>query len=453
MDVKGKCESKLQTIGLSCDAFTTGYLVMCLLFFAPYAVLNGGTVVMWLMPLACLLPFALMPLFYWIIHRYDSLLFGRYHLAMPLSAVIAALFFVIAWSADGIGAAQSCLMFFGAAVFAASIMIYRYCAFSVRVRLNGVGVVGKSPCYYAFCAAGAVASVATLAGFWYYEPATAFLNTAYIMGAACLVLALLQYFTSYYGIPQLGGKRVQTLKSAYRSFYGGLDKKMYFSALLFEAAFAVSAVVLVYFCTALGVDMYRTLAVAAVMTAAYGISAFFCTRRIKRRTIVLSAVDFACVVLPCALLTVLAALSPTKASPLPYLFVAAAFLGAGGAVVVRQTKLRFLTVKPRITGGIVFILLELTMFAAAAFGMTVVALVHTVGQYVFLPTAFIYGFAAAAASASAAFALAGKRRGGERKQNAEAVAAVTVEPVTATELSATDGIDATADGATGGDGE
>ncbi|MDE6294331.1 MAG: hypothetical protein K2L88_06910 [Clostridiales bacterium] len=406
MDTKVRYESNVQRIGLSCDAFSTGCLIMCLLFFVPYVAENGGTLVMWFLPLACLVPFVVMPLVYMVIHKFDTVLFGRYHFVMPLSAFIAAPFFVMAWSALGEGAAQSCLVFFGIFIFAITIMVYRYCAFSVRARLTNFGIVDNSPLYEAFTAFGCIAAVVAFAGFWHYDSATAYINTAYVMGGATVLLTLAQYLITFYDIPRLGGKRVQSVKSMFVSFYGELDVKMYLSVLFFEAAFACIAALLVYFGFALGVGLYGTIAVAAAVIAVYGVSACVCSRRITRRSITLSVIDIVCVTLAASVLIVLAALGNKGNGTLAGLIIAAVITGFGGAVAVRQSKLRFLTVKPRVTTGTVFILSELTMFAAAGIALFVASIVATVVEAsTYAAISFIFGFGIAVLLAVVAFVL------------------------------------------------
>lgn len=405
MDIKGKYESKVQKVGLSCDAFSTGCLIMCLLFFVPYVASNGGTLVMWFLPLACIVPFAVMPLVYMVIHRFDTLLFGRYHFVMPISAFVAAPFFVMAWSASGVGAAQSCLVFFGILVFAMTIMIYRYCAFSVRARLGGVSIVDKYPVYEIVCAVGCIAAAVAFALFLRYDPDTVYINTSYVLGGVSVLLALAQYLITFYGIPRLGGRRAESVKSVFASFFGGMDVKMYLSALFFEAAFAIVAALLVYFGFALNIGLSGIIAVAATVIAVYGVSAYFCARRITRRSMSLSIMNIVCVSLPCGILALLAALNKTGDGVLAGLIIAAVILGIGGAVAVRQTKLRLLTVKPRVTSGSVFILFDLTMFAAAGIALLAAAVVASVLQSTLSVTAFIYGFAIAVVLAAAAMVL------------------------------------------------
>ncbi|MDE7164509.1 MAG: hypothetical protein K2O04_03700 [Clostridiales bacterium] len=406
MDTRGKYESNVQRIGLSCDAFSTGCLIMCLLFFVPYVAENGGTLVMWFLPLACLVPFVVMPLVYMVIHKFDTVLFGRYHFVMPLAAFVAAPFFVMAWSAFGVGAAQSCLVFFGILIFAITIMVYRYCAFSVRARLTNSGIEDRAPLYEAFTALGCISAVAAFCGFLHYDSQTAYVNTAYVMGGLTVVLTLAQYLITFYDIPRLGGKRVQSVKSMFVSFYGELDTKIYLSVLFFEAAFACIAALLVYFGFALGVGLYGTIAVAATVIAVYGVSACVCSRRITRRSMTLSVIDIVCVTLSAAVLTVLAALGDKGDGTLAGLIIAAVIVGFGGAVAVRQSKLRFLTVKPRVTTGTVFILSELTMFAAAGIALFVAAIVATVIEAsTYSTVSFIFGFGIAVLLAVAAFVL------------------------------------------------
>lgn len=410
MDKQGKYESKVQKIGLSCDAFCTGCLVMCLLFFVPYVANSGGVTVMWFVPIACLVPFALMPLIYLVIHKFDTLLFGRYHFVMPVAAFLAAPFFVMAWSARGVGASQSCLVFFGMLVFAVSAMVYRYCAFSVRSRLTGTNIVDKAPYYELISAAGCVAAVVTFAGFMYYDKQTAYVNTSYVMAAVFALIAIAQYLLTFYGIPRLGGRRALSVKSAFGSFYSDLDKKLYFSILFFEAAFASVAVLFVYFGFALGVSRDGIISIAAVLIVSYGVSAGICSRYIVRRSIYLSLVSFLGVTVSSVIVIILAAINAKGNGALIGIIISAIIAGSGGAISMRQSKLRFLTVKPRITSGAVYILSELTMFAAAAIALFVASGVVTLFDSVDSAAAFILGFAVAVVLGIAAFALSTKKR-------------------------------------------
>ena len=90
--------------------------------------------------------------------------------------------------------------------------------------------------------------------------------------------------------------------------------------------------------------------------------------------------------------------------------IAAGVTGIGGAMAVRQTRLRFITIKPRITSGVIFVLYGLTAFAAVAVAFLVAAVVTEILYAAPSVTAFVYGFAAAGVFAVVAFALAGKKR-------------------------------------------
>lgn len=408
MDIKGKYKSKVQQVGLSCDAFSTGCLVMCLLFFVPYVASNGGAIVMWFLPIACLMPFAVMPLVYMFIHRFDTLLFGRYHFVMPVSAFIASPFFVMAWSADGNGPSQSCLIFFGILIFVLGITIYRYCAFSVRSRLTYSGIVDKCPYYEVVCAFGCVAAAGAFAGFMHYDMDTAYINTAYVMGGATVLIALSQYLITFYGIPRLGGRRTESIKSVFESFYRGINVKMYLSALFFESAFAVIAALSVYLGFVLDIGLYGAVFVAAAFIAAYGLCAAYCSRRINRRSITLSVFNLLCAVVSTIALVIVCALNAGGNGGLAGLTVAAVVAGAGGAVSVRQSKLRLLNIKPHMTNGTAFIISELTVFAAAGIAMFAAALVTAVYNIDLSAMAFVYGFAVALLLAVTATVLACK---------------------------------------------
>lgn len=409
MDVKDRCENTMQRFGLICDAFTAGYLAMCLLLFVPYVAAHNQIAVTFVMPLVCLFPFAAMPFAYVLIHRMDTLLFGRYHFVMPVAAFVAAPLFVVLWSADNGDVASSCAIFFGALVFANFITVYRYCSFSVRARLSGASMIDKSAGYEIFAALGTLSALCVFLGFWHYDCNTAYVNTAYVIASVCLVLAVFQYLATFYGIPKLGGKRVQSVKSAFRSFFCEFEYKTYFSALFFLAAYAVIAALAVYFAMALGVSVYRAVGAAVIAMVVYAVSAYIVTRRVRYRSMALSVINLVCVIVPCMVFALLAALHPEKELAFVSIVVCDATAGFGCAVALRQSKLRFFTVKPRITGSVVYILLELTLFAAAAIAIETAAIVLAVFNATGSATAFIYGYALAAALCIAAFALASKR--------------------------------------------
>lgn len=436
MDIKGKYESKLQKTALSCDAFTTGYFVMFLLFFVPYVAMAGDAVVVWFLPIACLIPFAVAPLFYMIVHRMDILLFGRYHLIMPLSAFISALFFVLMFSALKISAAGSCLIFFGLTVFATFIAVYKYCSFSVRTRLDGEGFASSPLLYFCFSVCGGVAALASFVGFWFGGSESAFLDAAYVMGGLNTVAALVQYLTSYYDIPRLSGKRVLSIKSVFRAFYTGINKRVYFSTLLFISAFAVISTLIVYFGLLVVFDVFATAGIAAVLLACYAVASILCKYFIKYRSIMLSAFNFVCFTIAVIFLVAVAASGLNGAGAAALVYIAAAFCGVGGAATARQTVLRFIAVKPRATSGVIYLLTELTVFAAAAIALTVAACIITASNIY----GFICGFAVAVALSIAAIALSRKKSGaseGSLKPSPELAVSETDEPAGAT-LSITD---------------
>lgn len=410
MKVNGKYEDAIQKIMMSCDSFTTGYTAMLLLFFVPYAVQYCGVITAAFLPLVCLLPFAVMPVLYSAVHRADTLLFGRYHLIMPLSAFVAALFFVLIWSSDSASsAAGACLIFFGALVFVIAATLYRYCSFSVRARLAGENIVKPHGAAFCFSAAGAAVAVAAVTGFRYYDETTMFLNAAYVIGAACIILAFSQYLCTYFGIPRLGGRRVQTVKSSFRMLYAGLNKRAYFSALFFEAAFITLAALIVYFGYALGIAVYVPIASASALVVGFALTAYACAKKVKHRSKLLSVSVLLCLFFASAALTVEAVLDLPPDGASACLIGSAALIGAGGAAAERQMRLGFLTVKPRATSGIVFILIELTRLAATAVALAAVIISCAVYAHGGSLYAFPYGFCAAAAFSAVGFISARKR--------------------------------------------
>lgn len=426
MSPVSKYESKIQKIALSCDAFSTGYLTLCLLFLAPY-LYKAGPVAYWFIPTALLVPFVLMPVIYTLMHRYPSLLFGRYHLAMPVSAILSALFLVIMFSAGGIGRGSAALIFFGALVFVCSLSIYRYCSFSVWARLTGETSGSVTVQYEIFCALGAVIAVGAFCLFSYYDVGDAYLNTAYVIGGAGIVIAMFQYLTTYYDIPRLGGRRNVTVKSSFRMLFGDIERKTFFSSLLFECAFAALAVLVMVlaFCW----DLTFITVVAVVLIIEYGGAKYIGARVVRRRTFALSVVNFACAIIAAALCIGTLFLGEFKTASLIMLGAAAAFIGVGGALSMRQAKIRFLTIKPLMTSGILFILLELTMFAAFAVAMYVTAVVMTVATLIY-SYAFLIGLGVCVLFAAIALALAGRAGRVSRGSKSYAARSHTVSPET-----------------------
>ena len=407
MDKKSKYEGKLQRIALSCDSFTTGYFAVSLLFAVWYVYSYGGVLVFAFLPIACLVPFAVMPLVYLLVHRVDILLFGRYHLVMPLSAFIAALFFVILYSSTTPDAGGACTVFFGTLVFVPFVITYRYCAFSVRARLAGDGIVTLSPYAVAFSLLGAVGAVAAFFGFWHYEAASAFLNTAYVLGGVCILLALIGYLTTYYSIPRLGGRRVLSVKTVFRTFYVGLRKRIYFSSLLFLAAFATVVMTDMLYAFGAGLSFSEVLAVAVVFVVCYAVTACVSGIKANRRSLVLSIVSLACLLIGAI---IPAALAIAGSGGVVYaVAVSVALCGVGGAVAVRQAKLRLMTVKPHITSGVSILLFELTVSAAVAVAFAACAVTAAMFESMLTSRAFIFGYALCVVLLVAAFALAGKK--------------------------------------------
>lgn len=409
MDKNGKYENRLSTVMMSCDAFFSAFTVMFLLFLLPYVFENGLLFAAAFLPIACVLPFAVMPLLYSLVHRFDPLLFGRYHLFMPLSGFLAALMFVFVFGGDG-SAGGSCLLFFGATATLIFTLFYRYCSFSVRARLAGDNVAKPTVATRVFSAFGGVCAVALAYGFYKYEPQTVLLNAAYIIAAIAAIMVITQYLFTFYGIPKLGGKRVQSIKSVFRAFYGDLHKRTFFSSLFFTAAFLTLAFMLVGFSAWVGAA-YLPIVCAAITVVAFICGDFIVTEKVRRRSRVLSVIDILCIVSAAGLMTVLIFVDMPTAASAVLLSVAALIIGGGGAVVYGQTRLRMLTVKPRVTSGVVFILIALVVSAAAGIALGVNVPVYAALNATGEKLQFVYGTCGAAVFAVIGFVAARKRQG------------------------------------------
>lgn len=403
MDKSGKNENRLLTIVSACDSFTSAYSVMLLLFFLPYVMSRGQWIAAAFIPLFCLLPFAVMPLVYALVHRLDPLLFGRYHLIMPLSALLSALLFVLFFSADG-SAAGAVKMAFSFAALSITTVTYRYCSFSVRVRLCGDGIATPTPTALCYAGLGAVSAVVTVVAFYYYDFETALVNGAYIVAAVAVILAMIQYLTTFYHIPKLSGKRVRSVKSVFRTFYVGLNYRTFFSSILTVAAFLT--VLALSFCVAcfefvIGIG-FGTVGAAV---GAFVVTSFF-ARLIKYRSNKLTAVIISFLIVS-ALLLAFTWMFMLAHIP-EFTVVAGGIAGAGLALSLRQMRLRFLTLKPHITSGVVHILIELGIVAAAAIAFCVALVVGGIAMNDL--AYYAYGFGVAAALGIAAVVISRIRR-------------------------------------------
>jgi len=399
----------MKKLSLSCDSFTAAYSFLLLLFFVPYAAFTGNILAAAFVPLCLIIPYGVMPLLYAAVHRFDTLLFGRYHLFMPLSGFLSAFFFVMMFSAAGSAPSDACLIFFGALLFSVSSMLYRYCSFSVRARLIGDGVSKPSVMSRAFAALGAATAIASIFGFSRGGEA-ALLNTAYVIATLAVIATAFQYLTSFYGIPRLGGKRVQPIKSVYASLYSGLNVRLFVSSMLYMASAAAVAALVVCYC-AFTVDApYLWLIAASVAAAVYCVTSWLCSDLIKRRSRALSITVFVGLAAAAVLMILCAALRCDGDTAIALSVCACVAAAASGAVAARQTRLRFLTIKPRVTSGTVYILLRLAAYAAAALALAVAVSIAAAFYGGGTEYSFIYGFAAAAVFAVAALALSGKKR-------------------------------------------
>lgn len=347
---------------LSSERFTTAYCTALVFFFLPYALKFEGRYSLFYIPLALGVAFAALPIAYALIHRYSPVLFGRYHLALPATGLLTALFFVFVWSGKTGGAADNVLCFFGVALFAVTLLVYRYCVFSVRVRL--VGDDFKRPSVYdgAVSALGIAGAVATLYGFYVYDESTMFINSAYVLGAVTLIFVFAQYFASYTEIPNLGGKRPMSVAAAFKECYCGIRRRTYLSSLFFVSAFLAVASVLVYAVKILGLGsgtafLSAMLAVIAYMT----VSALFSRFELPNlHSTVATAVFLA---LAAVFVTVAAFAGDAASGLIP---TAAVFAGAGGGLCVRRMRVGFMSVKTSATSGIIYIITELCTVAAAS---------------------------------------------------------------------------------------
>lgn len=399
MKISGKISDMARVISLSCEKFTTVYTVALLFFFLPYCVDKLGSYVIWIMPIAALAPLGVLPVVYAVIHRYNPLFFGRYHLAMPVAGMMSGLFFVLVFGADNGAPSHVCACVLGGIAFLACWTTYRYTAFSVRVRLIGDDLVKPSKTTALFSFFGAAAAVGTLYGFYVYNAATMFVNSAYVFAAACIILCFTQYLATYSEIPKLGGKKIISFKSSFKEFLTAFTARPYTSSTLFLSALIAIAATAIGYGFRLGVPSNVVFGAVAATLIAFAVGAFVFIKlgvRIIRivPTLILSSIVLAFVML------VVASVAGEGAAAC--LIIACVIIGVGLSAAMRSVRMSCMRVKPRITSGIVFIMTELSVCVAAA-----VAFVAAAVAYTALPTlgasAFFIGFGIAAALGLSAF--------------------------------------------------
>ncbi len=402
MKTIGKIKDKLQNVTLSFDAFTTAYTCMLLFFFAPYCSTVCDPVVLAFAPLAFLIPFAVTPLICALIYRFNPLLFGRYHLFMPLSAMVGAVFFVLAFGARSGGDAT--LVFFALMFFIVAHIMYKYCSYSVGARLGGPSSA-RLPERNIFALIGAALAFLSVYCFYSYDSATVFLNSAYLAGGLCLITSLIQYLTTVNETPRLSGRRAQSVKNMFRMFYAELDMRIFLSSSFFYAAFFCAAGMTVFYLSALGMPAYICVTAAAVIAATFGLGYALADRMIKRRSVALSIAILVLFAIGVILFSVTVACTADTAR-IGCIMPAAVCIGAGGALCARQTDMRFLSIKPKATGGVVNMLIRLSRCGAAAVALIPTAIACIVYKYTGAAACFSYAVIAAVAFAIAGFVLA-----------------------------------------------
>ncbi|MCH5160847.1 MAG: hypothetical protein J1G04_02340 [Clostridiales bacterium] len=387
MEKKDKIVDKLKLGALSCGSFTAAYAVVTALFFVPYVNSYGGVIVSSVMPLAFLLPFILLPIVYSLMYRFNPLMFGRYHLVMPISAIISALVFVTAFSVTDNSVIGMLTITIGMAVFVFSFLVYLYCMFSVSARRGGakIGKADFTSVSAAFIGGGA--AVGTMYGFYCYDKAAMYSDCALTLAAACLIISFIGYLATFNDVPVLGGKQVRPVKRVFVSFYGGVDKRAYFSALMLLAAFVTIAALSVVHTINIAPSGYEFVVAGSVVTA---FVLCYCLARIlfNRRYNALVVLATFCLISSAALF-----ITSIFINEIAFVISASALCGGGGAFALKFMGIRFLYIKSRVTSGLVFNLMSLTVCAAFAVALAVAAVATNVKD------GFIYGFAFAGLAA------------------------------------------------------
>lgn len=398
MSIFGKYKDTFKRVALSCDKFASAYTFALIFFFVPYCIATVGGYVMWILPVACLIPFAVMPLLYTLIHRFSPLLFGRYHLFLPISGVLSAVFSVLMWSAVDGSAASVCALFFGAVLFASFNVVYRYCAFSVRIRLIGDDVALPPLTSRLIAFIGAASAFGAACGFYYSDSSAMFMNTAYTVGAVSIIGVAIHYLASYTEIPKLGSKRYITVGDAFRDLYSGINARLFISPTLLLAAFAVVAALVAYL-SFFTVGAECAFAATGALLGAFAVGTVVFAKLISSHNVT-GVTALALVILSTVFMFTAVGVDGIRYG---CLVAGSVFAGLSGACAMRLARLCAVSLKRGMTGGTVFILLGFVILAAGAFvcnacaaAAFVTAAVGLDGFYVGIGIADIAAIAAAA---------------------------------------------------------
>ena len=393
MEIKGKIVDRLKRYALSCGSFTAAYAVVIVLFFVPYVNSYGGVIALSVLPLAFLLPFIIIPVAYSLMYRFNPLLFGRYHLVMPITAIVSALMFVTAFSVTEKSVIGILTVIAGIAVFVSAILVYMYCAFSVSARRGGARISKASLSTIATALLGGVAAVGTMYGFYRYDKATMYSNCALVLAAACLLVSFVGYLATFDAVPVLGGKQVKPVKRVFVNFYGGMDRRVYFSALMLLASFVTIAALSVAHAVGIAHNDF-VFAVAGSIVIAFALCYVISRILLNGRYNALAVSATVCLTASAVLLVL-----SVFVNDIAFVIAASALCGGGGAFAVKFMGIRFLSIKSRVTSGLMFNLMGLTVCAALSIAFAVAAVATNVKD------GFIYGFSFAGLAAIVAVIL------------------------------------------------
>lgn len=365
---------------------------LILFAFYPYAIgVGNGWALTFTLFFALLLPLIIMPIIYNLIHAIKSKVLGRFHLPLCVCTISAPMFLALTFSADGNPTSDAVKIFFGLLFFAVFFMTFEYSAASIRVRIGRRNLKHQLRTHSVFRFIGLGATVVTLSLTYAFNAPV--LTSVYCAATVMSAAGLLEYLATYSEIPQLTSSRPRPrLVDTFKLFYKDLRKLTFFTLVLFAAAFFIVTAYIASVAATFPPWVYSSM-LAAFMVGY--LAAYFATVRVQKR--MTHFVPLTCLLL---LLAAVALGCVPQLRTEIFLICAPFLIGAALALLMRESSMRFTTIKRAVTSGVVSILFNLAL--ACAFAIALFTLMLAV-QIPFLSTYINYF----ALGVSVLFALAG----------------------------------------------
>lgn len=333
-------------------------------------------------PLVLLLPFAVSPLIYNLIHGIKSVILGRFHGIYVVSLAFSAVFFVLSFTGFLYGALRAVCVVLSLAVFCVSELTYLYASSSIRTRLGLQSIRRPSRTHLFVSAFGGlvtlgayiVAYIVTKGDF-----TQSAVCTVYAAAIAMLIGGFVEYLATYQAIPRLTSSRPRTtVKESYKTFFSGLKLKTFFSLLLSVAAILTLVVYAFYRATDFGIESLYS---GGVFIVAFAVSSVLANKYIVRVKRGAPLVCLLLTLLSCAAIISGLVLAPVFIMQHVSIPIVMATCGIALGICLREAKLRYTTIKDNVTSGVVESLYGMTLSAAVALTYLLLLSIMPIGNF------------------------------------------------------------------------